>query len=156
MKKNKTKSIVLVLDDEMQHKLEEIKKELGMIQTSDTLRYCISYTLKKLLPEYVRVQKMNTPEARAIHKVATQEAKQKIKEQTQEEKTQAILKALDAKILDNGMCEFKTYQYINKNIAPFIGSRKINISELTNDHVAKQYQGATKEEILEALNNNHE
>lgn len=152
----KIKPIVLNLDEEMQDKLKEIKKELGLIQTSDTLRYCISYTLKKLLPEYVRVQKMNTPEAKAIHKVATQEAKQRIKEQTQEEKTQAILKALDAKILPNDMCEFKTYQYVNKNIPPFVGGRKINISELTNDHVEKQYKGATKEEILEALKHNHE
>jgi hypothetical protein len=147
----KIKPIVLNLDEEMQDKLKEIKQELGLIQTSDTLRYCISYTLKKLLPEYVRVQKMNTPEARAIHKVATQEAKQKIKEQTEDEKIQDILKLLDATMLENGMCEYKTYQYVNKNIPPFVGSRKINITELTNDHVTKQYSGATKEEILEAL-----
>jgi hypothetical protein len=147
------KSVLIRLDDEMEHKLNEIKAYMGFMQTADTVRYCITTTLKKHIPEYV---KQADPHARAQAKVAMQIEREKIKEQTQEEKTQAILEALDAKVLPNGMCEFKTYQYVNQNIKPFVGSRKMNISELTSDHVAKQYKGATKEEILEALTKTYE
>lgn len=150
----KTKNILVRLDDDMLQKLNDIKDYIGFVQTSDTMRFCISTTLKKLIPDYVKVQRASTPEDRARVKVATMEAKTQMKEEREKDRIARLLKELDAKVLDNGMCEYKTYEYVNPNILPFVGSRKIAISELTNDHVAKQYSGASKEVILEALNNN--
>jgi TPP-dependent 2-oxoacid decarboxylase len=147
------KNVLLRLNPEMQDKLQEIQKEMGMEQTSDTLRYCISFTLKKLVPEYVR-NITATPEQKAKHKTATKKAKERLTQDQERERLEKIMNELDVKLLDNGMCEYKTYTYVNANNLPFVGSRKINVSELTEQHVKDQYKGATKEEILKALDNN--
>jgi hypothetical protein len=72
-----------------------------------------------------------------------------VKTEKEKERQDRITKALNGTLTEDGsMCIYNTYKYINDNIPPFVGERKIAVEDLHDDLIEKQYLGADKETIL--------
>jgi hypothetical protein len=147
----KHKQIIVVLNEDMQSKLAEIQDKMGFQQRSDTIRYCISFTLKKNCPEYVKAYQI-TPQEKALARSEVQEFKDSVKVRKQNERIERLVKELDGVITKDGECKFNNYTYVNKNIPPYVGPRIVPVEDLTEEMVQKQYKGASKKEILAIIN----
>ena len=157
MTENKDKKIQITFfaTKELQEKLEVVKSEMGFYTRSEALRYAVSFTAKKLAPDYITVQKQRnavTPEVRAERSVDIQEAREQKAKVKESERQQILIKKLNAKVQENGMVKFTNYKYMNPQTEPWEGELTINPGDLQESHLDRQFRDFPEDMSQEQIN----
>lgn len=150
------------LSDEVKQKLYAIMQKRCLTSLNDAVIYTIVEVYEREVNNYKEaikkrkdINQNRTPEQRVADELARQEEKRKTKDIVLLASGRRLCGLLDGREIDNKNgtygCEYQIHEKVGKTVMS--GKRIVPYDLLTDEHVATQYIGGNKEEIVDLLMN---
>lgn len=154
--KKQSRTYAVRLSPDVDEAIEAVMEHTNIQDVANTIRYCISFTKSKLIPEYIATKKMAPKRViydNPIDKVEAELVRKKEKAQAEHalkvREGMKICGLLDGEIVNqesgHTACKFALYEKVGTRVIQ--GSRTIPIDDLHQSHIDSQYKGGTKKDI---------
>jgi len=158
--KKKHRIYAIRLTEDVEESINTVMEHTNIQDIANTIRYCISFTKSKLIPEYIATKKTtkrvvyDNPMDRVEAQLAKKKEEAEAKRALSIKRGMEICELLDGEIVtqEGGFtaCKYTTYDKVGSRV--LTGSRTVPIEDLNDGHIEAQFKGGTKKETLKALN----
>lgn len=160
--KKNSRTYAIRLTEEVDEAIQAVMEHTNIQDVANTIRYCISFTKSKLIPEYISVKKsapkrtvFDNPMDKVAHELAKKKEKAQAEHALKVKNGMRICELLDGEVVNqeggHTACKFTTYELANPRLV-LTGSRTMPIDDLYEELIQLQYKGGTKEEVLKVFN----